>query len=131
MTNGSNLYGVSFNTISFFDSLIARHKNVAEAQRHDDILWSVERFKGRPIEAICIDEYACGLGKVLEVLTDYKDTNLIWIGGVWNSYTMDAKEYCVENEIGLFNTGEMTGALFMDQFWKYHKKDEEGNPLYG
>lgn len=130
MSNGSNEHGISFAQISWFDRLLKTHANVVEANRHDDIIWDVARKRGRDIQAICLDEYTCGIGKVLEVLEQFSDVNLIYVGGMWNSYTMEAKEYCLSNEIGLFNTGEMAGALYRDDFWTYHKKDKDGNPIY-
>ncbi|MGB3470680.1 MAG: hypothetical protein WBA51_07660 [Erythrobacter sp.] len=130
MSNGSNEYGISFAQISWFDRLLNTHVNVVAAKRHNDIIWDVARKRGRDIQAICLDKYTCGIAKVLEVREKFPDVNLIYVGGMWNSYTMEAKEYCLGNEIGLFNTGEMTGALYRDDFWTYHKKDKDGNPVY-
>lgn len=130
MSNGSNEHGITFAQISWFDRLLNTHKNVLEAKRHDDILWDVVRVRGRDIQAICLDEYTCGIAKVLEVLEQFPTVNLIYVGGMWNSYTMEAKNYCLENQIGLFNTGEMAGALHRNDFWTYHKKDKDGNPIY-
>ena len=130
MSNGSNEHGVSFAQISWFDRLLNTHANVVAAKRRDDIIWDVSRARGRDIQAICLDEYTCGIGKVLEVCEHFPDINLIYVGGTWNSYTMEAKEYCLNNDIGLFNTGEMAGAMHRDDFWTYHKKDNDGNPAY-
>ena len=57
---------------------------------------------GRDIQAICLHEYTCGIGKVLEIREKFRDVNLIYVGGMWNSYTKEAKEYCLANEMGLF-----------------------------
>ncbi|MDX8501605.1 hypothetical protein RFM99_24715 [Mesorhizobium sp. VK4C] len=130
MTNGSNAYGIKFSQISWFDRLLGRHPNVVAATRHHDIVWDITRKSGCAIQAICLDEYTCGTGKVLEVREEFPEVNLIYVGGMWNGYTMEAKEYCLDNNIGLFNTTEMTGALHKDDFWKYHKKDKDGNPVY-
>lgn len=130
MTNGSNPYGISFADISWLERLLNGHGNVAAAVRHDDIVWDVGRQHGPAIQAICINEYTCGIARVLEVLQTFPDVNLIYVGGVWNCYTSEAKDYCISNRIGLFNTREMTGALHKDEFWTYHRKDKDGNPIY-
>lgn len=130
MTNGTNAYGITLAQISWFDRLLNTHANVTAINRHDDIIWDVARAGGRDLQAICLDEYTCGIAKVLEIRAEFPDVNLIYVGGMWNSYTMEAKEYCLTNQIGLFNTGEMTGALYRDDFWAYHKKDKDGNPVY-
>jgi hypothetical protein len=71
-----------------------------------------------------------GLARVLEVQEAFPGVDLIYVGGAWNSYTGEAKEYCLAAGIGLFNTTEMNGALYRDDFWTYHKKDKDGNPVY-
>lgn len=131
MTNGNNLYGISFAQIQWFCKMLSQHGNVAQLLRHDDIVWDINREHGPSVQAICIDEYTCGIARVLNVLNDFPNVNLIYVGGAWNHYTMDAKEYCISNKIGLFNTAEMTGALHKNDFWNYHKKDKDGNPVYG
>ena len=131
MTNGTNRYGISFAQITWFERLLNGHDNVVVAVRHDDIVWDVTRNHGRSIQAICIDEYTCGIARALEVREAYPALNLIYVGGVWNGYTIEAKEYCISSDIGLFNTREMTGALYKDDFWNYHRKDKDGNPIYG
>lgn len=130
MTNGSNPYGISFADISWLDRLLNGHANVLAATRHDDILWDIERQHGVAIQVICLNEYACGVARVLEVLEVFPDVNLIYVGGVWNCYTTEAKDYCIANHVGVFNTREMAGALHKDEFWTYARRDKEGNPVY-
>lgn len=79
---------------------------------------------------ICLDEYTCGIAKVLEVLDKFPGASLLYVGGNWNGYSLEAKEYCLGNKVGLYNTNDMAGALHKDDFWNYHRKDEKGNPIY-
>lgn len=130
MSNGSNDFGVSFAQISWIERLLKNHDNVVSVTRTNDIQFDIERRRGRPIRLVCLDEYTCGLARVLEVQEAFPGANLIYVGGTWNGYTGEAKEYCLAAEIGLFNTAEMNGALHRDAFWTYHKKDKDGNPIY-
>lgn len=130
MTNGSNDFGVAFDRIAWIDRLLRMHQNVATIERIQDIVFSVNRKKGPAIQLVCLDEYTCGIARVLEVLETFPGTNLVYVGGVWNGYTCEAKEYCLDAHIGLYNTGEMSGALYRDDFWAYHKKDDQGNRIY-
>lgn len=130
MSNGSNDFGVSFAQISWIKRLLENHDNVVRVTRTNDIQFDIERGRGRPIRLICLDEYTCGLARVLQVQEAFPGANLIYVGGAWNSYTREAKEYCLAAETGLFNTTELTGALHRDDFWTYHKKDKDGNPVY-
>lgn len=130
MTNGSNSYGVSFPQIGFISRLLNAHRNVSRVERVNDIQFDLINSRGVSVRLICVNEYTCGLAKVLEVLEDFPGTNIIYVGGAWNSYTMQAKKYCIEAQIGLFNANEINGALYSDYYWIYSQKDEKGNPIY-
>lgn len=119
MTNGSNAFRVTFSQISFLGVLLRAHPNVVEFTRSNDIQFDIERERGGSIRLVCLDEYACGLARVFEAQNAFPGVNLIYVGGVWNSYTEDAKSYCREAKIGLFNAKEITGALHRNDFWCY------------
>ncbi|WP_386683049.1 hypothetical protein [Loktanella sp. R86503] len=130
MTNGSNDFGVTLPQISFLLQILDSHKSVESVERKKDIQFDIATSLGDKLRVVCINEYTCGLAKVLEVLETFPGTNIIYVGGAWNGYTMEAKEYCIESGIGLFNSTEISGALFREDYWRYHKRDKEGNPLY-
>jgi hypothetical protein len=128
--NGNNDFGVSFSRISWIDKAIQDHPNVTSTTRSEDIFFTVTRERGDEVRLVCLDEYACGITRVREVLAAFPTANLIYVGGNWNGYTTEAKQFCLEGQLGLFNSSEITGALYRDDFWGYHKHDDEGNPLY-
>ena len=130
MSNGTNEFGVSYAQISWASRMLRHHDNVAEIVRSNDIQFDIERIRGCTIRMVCLNEYTCGHGRVLEAQESFPGINLGYVGGNWNSYTSEAKEYCLASQIGLFNTSEMTGALHRNDFWSYHRKDKDGNPLY-
>jgi hypothetical protein len=123
MSNGSNDFDVSFAQISFLDRLLNNHTNVLEVTRSNDIQFDIERARGGPIRLACLNEYACGLARVFEVQEVFPGVNLIYVGGVWNHYTGDAKQHCTESQIGLFNAKEINGALHRHDFWNYVRQD--------
>jgi len=43
---------------------------------------------------------------------------------------LDAKEYGLKNDIGIFNTSEFFGAIHYENPLEYSKKDNDGNPIY-
>lgn len=130
MTNGSNEWGVAYSLISFIHRVINNHANVSNVDRHDDICFDIQRSNGVDLKLVCINEYTCSLARVFEILEAFPDTGIIYIGGEWNGYTWQAKEHCIENNIGLYNSGEINGGLHRPNFWAYHKKDDDGNPWY-
>lgn len=130
MTNGSNDFDVTFPQIKFLLRVLNNHNAIESVERRNDIQFDIANSQGNKLRLVCVNEYTCGLARVLEVLETFPGTNIIYVGGDWNGYTMQAKEYCIESGIGLFNSSEISGALFREDYWRYHKRDKEGNPVY-
>ncbi len=130
MRNGSNNWGVSYSRIVWLENALRSHDNVNRILRHDDIVIEVERKSGKDITVLCLDEYALGESGVLRVFNEFPAVNFISVGGNWNGYTPEAKELCLSRQIGLYNSSELAGALWKNDFWTYHKKDDKGNPIY-
>lgn len=130
MSNGSNLWGVTYSRIAWLESAIKSHGNVIRYSRHDDIIMEFDRKDGSSITLICLDEYTLGEAMVQRVLSEFPEVNFISVGCNWNGYTKEAKQLCLSNSIGLFNSSELTGALWKNEFWLYHQRDDEGNPIY-
>jgi predicted nucleotidyltransferase len=57
-------------------------------------------------------------------LEDFGSLNFICVGGLWNGYTERAKEFCMEKHIGLYNTSELSGGLWKDDYLDYTQKKE-------
>ena len=130
MSNGSNSWGVSFSRIAWLESAIQSHGNVIHYSRRDDIIMEFDRKDGSSITLICLDEYTLGESLVHRVLQEFPEVNFISVGGNWNGYTREAKQLCLSKNIGLFNSSELTGALWKNEFWLYRQRDDEGNPIY-
>ncbi|MES2001384.1 MAG: hypothetical protein V4444_03635 [Pseudomonadota bacterium] len=131
MSNGQNEWGVTFGRIGFLDDILTTHKNLLSVTRDQDILFTVEREKPNDqLRILCADEYAFGLLLVRRALAEFKPLHVIYVGGAWNGYTPEAKEYCLDSKIGLYNAGEIGGGLWQPEYWKYAKRDEKGNRVY-
>ncbi|NKC13838.1 MAG: hypothetical protein GKR94_17115 [Gammaproteobacteria bacterium] len=131
MTNGGNTWDVAYSRIVWFEQLLRSHQNVQTVQRRDDIIFEVERQKQRDhLIALCCYEYTMGITAVHRAQAEFGKLDLIHIGGGWCGYTEEAKKYCLSSRIGLYVSDEMTGALWRDEVWSYHKKDRDGNPIY-
>ncbi|MEQ9726233.1 hypothetical protein ABRP29_11430 [Pseudomonas sp. WHRI 8822A] len=130
MRNGSNNWNVSYGRITWLQEILLSHQNITSLSRHDDIIMELTRVKGCPITLICLDEYTLGIAGVHRVIKEFPAVNFISVGGNWNGYTREAKDLCLSRQMGLYNSGEITGAIYKNDFWKYHKKDDEGNPEY-
>jgi hypothetical protein len=130
-SNGSNEWNVPFSDIAWFERLLRTHRNVNDVSRHDDIVFNVERVRQRDqLTILCCRQYAMGITLVHRALAEFGRLSVIYIGGGWNGYTSEAKDFCVNQQIGLYVTDEMSGALWRDDYWAYHRRDSEGNPEF-
>ena len=77
MTNGSNSWNVSFSYISWLDRLLKNHDNVTNVERHDDIIFEIDR-KGQKdhLKVLCCNEYAMGLTLVQRGLSEFGNVNI-------------------------------------------------------
>lgn len=130
MKNGSNDFGVSYAQIIWLNRVLSNHANVSTVTRTNDIQFDLERLRGGNVRLVCLDEYTCGLGRIYEALETFSGTNIIYVGGEWNSYTCEAKQFCLASGLGLYNSTEINGALHRNEHWTYHRKDRHGNPMY-
>jgi hypothetical protein len=130
MANGSNTWGVNY-SISFHEQILRNHSMVGFVSRDHDILFFVQRIDLLSnLHILCTNEYTFSLANVHRALAEFPTCNCISVGGEWNSYTFQAKEFCLEKSIGLFTPSELLGALRHEEFWQYSRKDEEGNSQY-
>lgn len=131
MSNGSNDWGVSFGRISFLDRILKSHGNISDVQRTQDILFTATRKnQWDTLRILCCDEYAMGTTLVDRALAEFGQLNIIYVGGAWYGYTKQAKDQCLAAKMGLYNSTELAGGLWRDDYWAYNKKDEDGNPVF-
>ena len=129
--NGSNLWNVSFAHISWFERLLSSHGNVKAVSRHHDLKFDLTRKQQNDqLSVICLNEYTMGLTAVHRAIHEFGKPNIIYIGGGWCGYTLQAKEFCINEHIGLYVTDEMSGALWNTQHWTYNKRNKDGDPIY-
>ena len=130
MTNGINDWGTLYSDITFLDRLLKTHKNIISVKRSKDILFEIQReTPNDTLKILCLRKYTMGRTMVDRAIKEFGDLDIIYIGGGWNSYQPEAKTLCSDNEIGLYVTDEMSGALWRKQYWSYQKKDKDGNPI--
>lgn len=122
--NGNNAWGVPFSDITWFERLLQNHDNVTNIQRHDDIIFEIDRIRQSDhLKIMCCRQYTMSMTLVQKALSDFGKINIIYIGGGWNSYDADAKLFCIQQRIGLYTTPEMSGGLWKNDYWSYEKPD--------
>jgi hypothetical protein len=124
-------FAVPFSTTSFVIRVLQSHKKVSDFKRTRDVVFDIIRVPAlSEVRAVLTDIYTIGLAQLLDAIKKVPGVNCVISGGDWSGYTVEAKDYALQNQIGLFTTSEFFGALWWKTFHDYHKKDEEGYPIY-
>lgn len=117
--------------IDFLEKILDNHRNISSITKRNSIIFEAKRSKQHDeLTIFCCDEYVMGITAVYRALKEFGDIDIIFIGGNWNGYTVEAKEYCQQSKIGLYNADEINGGLWWDKHWDYYQKDDKGNPIY-
>jgi hypothetical protein len=117
--NGQNTWGVEFSLVIFLEKILKGNSNVTSVRRYRDIVFDVIRTNQRDtLTILCINKYSASLDVVMRAIEEFPSVSIIFIGGKWNKSTREAREYCEERKIGLFNSGELPIALRQDEYWR-------------
>jgi hypothetical protein len=131
MRNGTNSWGVSYSQIRWLEQLLRSHGNIVKVARHDDIVFEIDRkHQEDHFSVVCLNEYTMGLTAVHRVFHEFGKPGIIYVGGGWCGYTLQAKEFCLAEHVGLYVSDEMSGGLWADEHWRYCKRDKDGDPVY-
>lgn len=125
-----NDWNVPYSMIRFFARALDGHNKVASYKRTKDIYFTINLVNGNTLNVLLVNEYSLGLAAVLRAMAEFPDAEYIVTGANWNGYTPEAKEYGLQNSIGIFDAGEFFGALHWTEPKKYYRKDKDGNPVY-
>lgn len=129
--NGSNNWNVRFSHISWLERFLRGHGNTGTLSRRNDLVFEVDRKQQKDhLIVVCLNEYTMGLTAVQRAIHEFGKPSIIYIGGGWCGYTEPAKQFCLSERIGLYVTDEMSGALWATEYWAYHQRDKDGNPIY-
>jgi hypothetical protein len=125
-----NDWNVPYSAITFFETVLKSHNKVESFHRDKDIFFTILRHPPLcAIRVLLVNEYTLGLAAVMRALAEFPELNCIVTGGEWNAYTREAKEYGLDQEIGIYVISEFVGALNLKRPYTYAKKDEKGNPI--
>ncbi|MDR7074209.1 hypothetical protein [Fictibacillus barbaricus] len=117
-------------SINFMEDRLSSHSKVSNLERLSDYYYLIKRSSNlRDIRLLITDEYTVGIADLIEHKKNYPEMNAILTVSSWNGYTKSVKNEAKKECIGIFVPGELLGALNIDEFWKYIKTDNEGEPI--
>ncbi len=113
-------------SISVFENGTRAHKKVISLNMLEQQQYIVHR-SASDLFVYLTNLYIVGIADVHEIIAKYPDVNCIVTISGWNSYSSEAKAFCISQEIGLFKFSEYYGALnyFNDKFYTYKPPSSE------
>lgn len=109
----------------FFEDRMRYHNKVTDIRNTSKGLYEIDLTDGRTLIVFICECYSFGLAEYYESVDNLGALNAVVINSNWCGYTMDAKLYCREQNIGLFDIRGFMAALNLRNYWEYLTKEEE------
>lgn len=104
---------------NFFEKCMTEHSRVLEVINDDVGVYMLKRDHGDTLKLFICECYSYGLAEFLETSDRVDAINAVIINSNWCGYTDEAKLYCRERHIGLFDIREFMAALNLPEHWLY------------
>src|SRR3546814_8340916 len=85
---------------------MARHQKVAELTAEGDGVYRLRRTRGDVLRLFICECYAFGVADYIETTGKLGHLDLVIINSAWCGYSPDAKRYCRDESVGLFERSE-------------------------
>jgi hypothetical protein len=114
-------------SIDYFETGLKNHKVVLSYDKLKEQQYNITRIEKSDLKVYLTNLYIVSLADVHEIIDKFPSLNCIVTISNYNSYTSEAKKFCIENGIGLFNYKELYGALYYnkDRFLNYVPKERD------
>lgn len=114
-----------YGNYKFFEDRMLSHNKVYRIQNTGEGLYEIDLGGGRLIRVFICECYSFGLAEYYESVEKLGKIQAVIINSNWCGYTIEAKRYCREHGVGLFNIGEFMAALNTKNFCEYLTKQEK------
>lgn len=115
----------SYGHYKFFLDRMQSHDKVLGIQNTGAGVYEIHLVNERVIKVFICDCYSYGLAEYYETVEKLGQIQAVIINSIWCGYTIEAKRYCREHGVGLFNIREFMAALNMKNFWEYLTREEK------
>jgi hypothetical protein len=109
----------------FFEDKMQSHNRVCGIQNAKNGLYEINLSEAGIIKVFICECYSFGLAEYYETVEKLGKIQAVIINSNWCGYTSEAKHYCREHGVGLFNIGEFMAALNTKKIWEYLTKEEK------
>ena len=99
---------------SIFLKYLSSNKRVKTIKQLSDQEFEIEKENGSTLLIYLTNIYIVSLADVHEILSVNRNVQAIVTMSAWNSYSPEAKDFCLTQEIGLYKFKEFLGAIYYD-----------------
>lgn len=116
-------------SIDFFKNITSRHEKILriEADMNCAQIFHAYRWNGDVISVYLTNLYTVGVADYLDIRNHHPEINCIVTVSAWNGYTSAAKNIALGEKVGLFVIAEYLGAMNVQEYWAYIKKNDKGD----
>lgn len=114
-----------YENYDYFEQMVKKHNKIKSIQNIDIGLYEITLARNKKLRLFICDCYSFGMAEYYETIGNFGDLDIIVIGSLWCSYTMDLKSYCMSNKIGLFKPKDFMAAIHNKQYWEYMNESEQ------
>ena len=113
-------------SIQAFIKYLKANDAVTEVEQESELIIQIKRVKYSPLKIFMTNIYIVSFADVQDILAQADQLNAIVTMSLWNGYTLEAKEFCKKQGIGLFIFKEFLGAVYYDgnRYLNYIPPDE-------
>jgi len=99
-------------SINKFIQYLNSNTEVKEIEKESEQIIRIKRSKKNDLRVFMTNIYTVSLADVYDILAEEIDIQAIVTMSAWNGYTVEAKNYCMERDIGLFTFKEFLGVVY-------------------
>jgi len=108
----------------FFEERMRNHNKVSKLKNIQGGLYEILLKNGKTLKIFICECYSYGVAEYEETVQNLGPLDAIIINSNWCGYSSEAKSYCRERLVGLFDIREFMAALNLTRYWEYPTENE-------
>ncbi|WP_032699973.1 hypothetical protein ACTACM_19660 [Pseudomonas fragariae (ex Marin et al. 2024)] len=108
----------------FFEERMRNHNKVSKLKNIQGGLYEILLKNGKTLKIFICECYSYGVAEYEETVQKLGPLDAIIINSNWCGYSSEAKSYCRERLVGLFDIREFMAALNLTRYWEYPTENE-------
>jgi hypothetical protein len=116
-----------YGNYNFFEDRMKQHSSIKKLNRLNrlgDGLYEIQKMNGDTLRTFICECYSYGVAEYIETKDNHGEIDAVVINSLWCEYTMEAKHFCFDEEVGLFVIADFMAAINQDDHWRYLTEEQ-------